>query len=54
MEGSGSVQIITDPNLDPGGPKTYRSYRSESGFGSETMVIANILLFLIAAEANDK
>ncbi len=24
--GTGSVQLITDP--DPGGPKTYRSYRS--------------------------
>jgi hypothetical protein len=23
MEGTGSVQLITDP--DPGGPKTYRS-----------------------------
>ncbi len=29
IEGSGSEQIITDP--DPGGPKTYCSYRSVSG-----------------------
>jgi hypothetical protein len=29
MEGSGSVQIITDPDADPGGPKT-----CGSGFGT--------------------
>jgi hypothetical protein len=25
MEGSGSIQIITDPDADPKGPKTYGS-----------------------------
>ncbi len=29
--GSGSVQIIKDPDPDPGGPKTFGPYRSRSG-----------------------
>ena len=35
--GSGSVKIITDPDSDPGVPKTYRSYGS--GSGSKTLQI---------------
>ncbi len=35
MEGSGSVQIITDP--DPRVPKTYGSYGSGYGTLAETM-----------------
>jgi hypothetical protein len=31
MEGSGFVQIITDPDLDPEGAKTYRSGTLQSG-----------------------
>jgi hypothetical protein len=33
MEGSGSVQIMTYLNPDPGGPKTYE-------FGSTTLILA--------------
>jgi hypothetical protein len=36
MEGSGSVQIIMDPDL--GSPKTYGSYGSGSGSRSGTPV----------------
>ncbi len=28
VSGSGTVQIMTDPYPDPGGPKSYRSYGS--------------------------
>jgi hypothetical protein len=28
--GSGSVHVMTDPDADPGGTKTYGSYRSGS------------------------
>jgi hypothetical protein len=39
MDGSGSLQIITDP--DPGGPNT-------NGSGSETRITANFFSFLLS------
>ncbi len=37
--GSGSIQINTYPDADPGGPKTYGSYNFGCGFGSETLFL---------------
>jgi hypothetical protein len=35
---------IRDPDTDPGGPKTYGSYGSGSGCGSETLEKKSIIL----------
>jgi hypothetical protein len=39
MDGTGSVQIIMDPDPDPGDPITYGSYGFGSGPGSRTLVL---------------
>jgi hypothetical protein len=42
MEGSGSAQIMTDPDL--GGPKTYRSYGSGTGSGPKALVCTSLIM----------
>jgi hypothetical protein len=37
--GSGSVPTITDPDADPGGPKTYGSYGSGTGHWQQALEI---------------
>jgi hypothetical protein len=48
MEGSGSVKIITNPDPDSGGPKTYRSSGSRSGtlLGSRAGLVKSTVCIL--------
>jgi hypothetical protein len=43
IEGSGSISLTNIVDPDPGGPKTYGSYRSGSGFRSATLLCITLI-----------